>query len=533
MTRFHGRPFLTSGSACRLLTLLLVSWVTCGPLVAQDRATELLRFVPDDANAIAIVRLQELVDSPVGRDEDWQTSRTANYLEGSVTLPPWVTTLVRASHVRPGVPGGEWSVGLLTLPRTFELEGLASREASSVQTISGHKAVWSQRRNGYFVELVPAVLGKLRVLGIVSPATRQDVVQWIDFASQTEAPVLRPYLAQAADPELGEVVIAMDLSNLFDPGMIEHRLRGSAHLLDQPELVEPLLGLFTTLEGIRLAVRADEKLTAEIQIDFGKEVGDLGPHVKPLFLEYVYDSGATLDELAESEVGVEETSVALTMEMSEDSLRRVLSLVTSPGPHAMSPGAEAPGQEPVSSRVDVAATRRYYQAVNRNLDDLQRAYRKARNYSHTHRWHENFAHRIEQLPTAGVDSDVVDYGLTTARHLRALAASLQGLKIQVNALDRSIYYHTSVQPFWAVRTVYGPYGAYSYTPSTINVDTNLHEIRAKQSELIAESAPQRQDIWQMIIDDRARVRQELLNRYGFDFDKPGRIPEEFLNQPAP
>lgn len=101
MTRFHGRPFLTSGSACRLLTLLLVSWVTCGPLVAQDRATELLRFVPDDANAIAIVRLQELVDSPVGRDEDWQTSRTANYLEGSVTLPPWVTTLVRASHVRP------------------------------------------------------------------------------------------------------------------------------------------------------------------------------------------------------------------------------------------------------------------------------------------------------------------------------------------------------------------------------------------------------------------------------------------------
>ncbi|MFG0335725.1 MAG: hypothetical protein ACF8TS_20385, partial [Maioricimonas sp. JB049] len=159
-------------------------------------------------------------------------------------------------------------------------------------------------------------------------------------------------------------------------------------------------------------------------------------------------------------------------------------------------------------------------------DDLQRAYRRARDYSHTHRWHENFSRRIEQLPISGVDSAVVDYGLETARRLRALAASLQGLKVQVNALNRAIVHHRYVQPSWAVRTIWGPYGAYSYTPYNVSVQSNLHEIRAKQAELIAESAPQRQQIWQMITEDRLEIRRQMLDKYGVDFDKPGRLPQD-------
>ncbi|MBW8529536.1 hypothetical protein K1T59_24425, partial [Salmonella enterica] len=85
-----------------------------------------------------------------------------------------------------------------------------------------------------------------------------------------------------------------------------------------------------------------------------------------------------------------------------------------------------PDAQPSGSRIDLAASRRYFNAVNQNVDDLQRAYSRAKNYSRTAQWHVNFAERIDHLPASGVDPALLEYGITVRERLLALAASLRG-----------------------------------------------------------------------------------------------------------
>jgi len=69
------------------LSLPLILASTCG---AQDDLTILLRRVPETADALLIVRLQALLDSPRGQQENWSEKYQLGYLNGAVRIPPVV-----------------------------------------------------------------------------------------------------------------------------------------------------------------------------------------------------------------------------------------------------------------------------------------------------------------------------------------------------------------------------------------------------------------------------------------------------------
>ena len=74
-------------------------------------------------------------------------------------------------------------------------------------------------------------------------------------------------------------------------------------------------------------------------------------------------------------------------------------------------------------------------------------------------------------------------------------------------------YQSGFDWWWGgARTAWGPY-TYGQ-PQNVNVTSNLGEVRAKQAEVVNASAPQREQIWNMINEERATVEREMVGKYG-------------------
>ncbi len=520
--------------------LSLVSCVLCVATTVSATAQdvgELLPFVPEDANTIAVVRARQLKESARGRAEDWSEQHEARFLAGDSTIPPWVQLLMRASYVQPGGGGREWTAVLLPVPANYSMADLATHEQSELQTIGTHDLVLSQRHGGYFVELTDPMIESTRVLGGLAPASRQDAARWIDETEAAAGAVgVSDYLVQAASDESVQVVLAIDTHHMLDPAMIAHRLDGCVALQGHDEEKAALAQAFTELRGVTLSISVDNAVYMAVRLDFDVELGDEAQFVKPVFLELLNDMGAVLDELETVEPFIYAQSVSLETPLSDESLRRVLSLITAPSAPSVeettvaattaatdTPTGDTPPTE-TEPEIDMHASRRYLDAVNRNLDDLSRAYQRANNYERTAHWHDNYAERIDRISTRGVDPDLVKYANWVSSALRALGTSLRGTAVDVGALENTIYYHeqyfpvySGAQLWWGVpRTVYG---AYTYgQPMNVQVQTNLQEVREQQAAAVQASSPEREQIWQMINEERSETQKAMIDRYGTTFD---------------
>jgi hypothetical protein len=513
----------------RKLTLFAGLLAGCLLTVAAQgqEVSELLQYVPSESNTLAVLRVKELIQSPRGQKEGWADKHESEFLQGAATIPPWVPLFVRSSYVRPGTRGGEWTVVLLPLPQGHDISQLATREGTEVQQIGDRPAVASHRFSGYFIEF-DGDAGK--ILGGISPGTRQDAARWVRDVGGAGKKPISDYLAGAAADTSDQIVLAIDLADMLDPIMVRNRIDQSAVIEQNPGRRAVLVVDFQSLQGARLSIRTNEETTAEIRLDFGRTIGSDGQQMRALLEEFLNDAGAALDELAEAKATVEGRSVTFSMPLSDESLRRVLSLITTPPPPS-APGRQAPtpaAPTPAlgAAQPDAAASRRYFNNVNRILDDLERARTRSSNYARTAQWHFTFADKIDRLPTTGVDLDLLKYGSDVSAKLRAVGASLRGTVVQVNALDKTVVYNVEQTPvfqsgvdwWWGgARTAWGPYNYGMPQQVHTNVTSNLQEVRQQQAEIVQASEPERNQIWQMINDERAAIQREMIGRFGAEF----------------
>ena len=518
--------------AVRLLRFCLAILYSMLPLSAAlgQSVQELLAKAPEDANAVAVLRLHDLVESPLGIKEGWSKKAEQAYLNGDIPLPPWVDVFVRASAIRPGTPGGEWTSVLLNLPKDYDLKTLAEKEQTEVQQLDGHRIIHSKRHNGYFAEFTTPE-NSTRILGGLAPASRQEIARWLT----TEQSSLSPYLYEAVTDSTPQLMMAADLRHLLDPVQIRYRLSGLSSLEDKPQARTALTLDFQSLQGIRLAVSVKETTTAEIRFDFGRQIGDEGQYVKDLFNEFLNDAGAALDELSNASSQTNGKSVILRMPLSNESLRRLLSLITTVSPSTPTDRAltsVAPPKPGIDSESKSAAVNpverslKYFQAVNDNVADMERAYKRIKNYRQTAAWHDTYARRIDELPIAGVDPELLDYGQKMSSLLRALGASLRGMGLKIDALNNQITYEVEQTPVyrngaeWWWGGAWTAYGPYTYgQPMKSEVHTNLQEVRARQMEIVNNTQPEREQIWQMISEERNVTRRKMVAKYGSDFQK--------------
>lgn len=513
----HG--FVRTSSRLLAGILLLLASVLAAPATSHadgPDAASLTQYLPNDANALAIVRVKDILQTPRAIKEEWAKEADERFLSGTGGIPSWVNTLVVGFQVRPATASEVWAAGVVSVPAAVSIEAIAAREQAMIETLGTIKAIRSDR-GSYMLGISKGIFGVWR------PAIRQEATRWARAIESKVTAPLSEYLQQVSRRS-GDVVMAIDLENTLDPTMTMLHLREMKEITSDAQR-DSAYDLLMSLSGITLDVDLEETSTAELRVDFKKEVGPNVTLVRNFFLSVLHDHGAEIDEFANAPVKADGTSVSLIATLGDDSMRRLISLISSgPAMENMTPSPEplpaANGTQSVSPRVTAPtpaeASQTYFRQIDQFVNDLNRASRRATDYSRTAMWHENFAEKIDELPITGVDPELIDYGADIASKLRALARSLRGQQLAVNVQQGTLTYDVNFDPGWASVSVWGGVG---YGAPTYRVNSNLQQVRERQAAAITAGAQQRDDIWTMMHDSRAKVLRSMQQKYGPEFGR--------------
>ncbi len=486
------------------------------PAIA-DETRPLSEYLRGDANVVAVLRTAQMRRSARAVREKWAQNPHVDPISGASDIPYWVDVAWLAAQAYPGRTEKEWTTAVVTLPLGSDFATLIETEDSEIQTLAGKRAIQSSR-DAYFVEL------NSQVLGVMTPALRQEAARWVHSIDEGHIAPLSEYLQSASRSEK-HVVIALDMADMLDPILLRWRFESAAALRGKQSEIDAYVELFSGLQGVRFEAQVDDDIQAALRIDFSSDVGAAGNDIKSLFLEWLADEKAALDEFETCDMRTAGSAVIFEMELSDSSLQRILSLVLPPPPSRQESQATttttqadrpATTKRPTRTSSPLDASKSYYAAVNRIIEDLQRANRRAKNYSNTATWHDNFARKIDNLPLRGVDRELADYGAGVSSNLRALAASLRGVAVEVNAGNRSVTYDVQYNPGYAAVSIWGGVG---YRNPSRRVTSNLQDVREKQAAAVTAGSKERQQIWQIIQDDQNRIRRRMLDKYGVDFDE--------------
>lgn len=501
--------------------LITVAWAVAlcslpGVGVADERAAELVRLLPAEANAIAIVRVADILKTERAVREQWAQRQAEEFLSGAAVVPPTVQLLVVGSLVHPSVPEEVWTTGLVSLPESTPFDAVAKLEGGTIQDLAGRPSVRSAR-DAVFVDLRPGLVG------VRTPAFRQEAARWVRQISQPIGGGIAPSLLNAAE-QPGHIVLAMDLRDMLDPERALAHLAGQAYV-SQPSTRVHLGSQLVRIQSGLLTITVGDTLEAEVVFTFADDLEESAKVFHRVFLDVLGDLGIGIDEFAEAKATVDGKQLRLQTTLTEAGLRRILSLIVAPLPSraAMAnrtnetetaPAAPAPSTP--RARPQANPSQVYLTAVNKAIDDLKVANRRAKDYERTATWHDNFARRIDNLPVGGVDKELLDYGRSVAGGMRALAASLRGQKVDIDAQARTFTYNVHFDPGWTAINYWGGAG---YRAPTAGFDSNLQDVRSRQAEAVAAGAEQRREIWLSIDNQRGAIEQLMRQRYGDDFPK--------------
>ena len=486
-------------------------------VAAADPAVDLSKFLPAQSNTVSVVRVAEILQTPRAKKEGWAETAEHRFLTGESRIPPWVNTLVVGSLFRPGLQQEVWSTAVLQMPATVTMERIARLEETRVERLSGVRTVQAGR-DALLVELAP------RLMGVRSPAVRQEAIRWAQSAAAGRTGLMSDFLKRAVSNR-AHIVMAVDLRDMADTQGIRRYLEESGLLPADAVARVNLPQLLTSLQGVAFFATIGTETTAQVMIEFDDAIGSLAEPVAAVFHRLIDDAQISLDEFPTAELSSKTRSVTLSMKLSDESLRRVMSLITSTSPPARSndesiPSVPLPPEaRPSRVGVELTASKRYFQTVAQAIDDLARVNRKASDYARTATWHENFAKRIDQLPTSGVDQELPEFGQRVSERLRALAASLRGTAVSVNAEQQTLVYNYNYDPGWAAASYWGAVG---YRAPTVKFDSNLEDVRNRQADAVIKGSQQRIQIWNFITNDRAATEKLMREKHGDDFFKKRR-----------
>jgi len=480
----------------------------------------LLPYVPMPTNALTVVRVGEILATDRAKAENWREQ--GKFLNGAVSIPPWVDVLVQATRINPAGGRPAWGATIVPVPPQITFDKIRTTEHAPLQDLAGHQAFRSSR--GYFVELKPGLVGLMRT------GSRQDAALWV-VQSDRGGSGMSSYLAEAARGP-GHLILAFDATNMVDPMGVRTQLAASEALAGKQTEISGATRLLPGLRGIRVALTFGATTEAEIRLDFSEAVNALAPTMHAVFLEFLNDHGAALPELAGATATGDGNGVILKTSISDESLRMLVTLISAPTPEpnvptgpaappagsTVNPGTANPNTTtppPSSQALDPSVA--YYREVARLVRDLQNLMKNAKDYEKSATWHDNFARRIDDMLVAGVDPAVATFGADTSANFKALAASLRGTPVQVGVIGQAAEYRIEVHTDYPTGYKYGAFGG--YVPGPGELQSNIKQVRAAQLAAVAKGAADRDKIWQNIVAEQNQVRNAMAAKYGVDFDK--------------
>jgi len=327
------------------------------------------------------------------------------------------------------------------------------------------------------------------------------------------------YLQKAAEytnEQGNDIVMAMDLKDVPDPFYMANSIKSSKVLAGTDFKAKTLTKLLSSLEGITLIIKADEKVSGKIIIHFGENTFSIKEYAKDLLLEYLSNTGAYVNDFDDWQATVVGKVVTLEGDMTVDSLRCILSLIEIPTPtnqpviDSNQPVIDSnqpvkDPSRPVKEPNDVAGkSQKYFQAVKLHVDGLRKL---ARGPSITV-YMRKYAVKIENLPILGVDKDLQNYGADVAYYLRAGADQLRAASNRSLAGQARYHGGRTATRYGRYGGIYGGRSDYAYQAGERKRVT-MEEKASGFSNAI--------DVLREIDIETSQIRRLLTDRYKVEF----------------
>jgi hypothetical protein len=501
----------------RALTLVaaLALWAF-NPVGYAAEFAQLAAHLPPGANAIVVVNAEKMFASPLAQREGWQQKFADAFEATPFILPPSAQRAVIGARINRQSLQPEWQAAAMELSVDPELTEVAKNRGGELKQLTSGSAV-----------LLPGKIWVAKfashVFGLLTPANEDMASRWL---AQSAAPLpdnLAPYLRESlsyADTAGTEVILALDLKGALREENVRNAVAASAVLKSIPP--DQATSILSSVQGVKFGVRVADAMTGRLQIDFAENAAPLGPVAKPLILAMVGRAGAMLDEFPAWTAEVEGNHLALTGDLTNDGMQRIFSLLELDAAVVHAPTPYDP--PPTPKEAMAKATRRYFKAVSKYVESSQRLSR-ADSVGQAIMWLENFARRVQNLPTKNVDPDVIEYGKYVAQTFQSVTDLAYGVEQKLDELavqeQNVTNYNIGLLP--TANTVnYGGYRMREYVPyGYAQIDPQAakaaQQQRQRTEDEIYQANQQAADTLTKLAADHETVRKNLNDRYGPKF----------------
>ncbi|MEO6809228.1 MAG: hypothetical protein ABI353_08980 [Isosphaeraceae bacterium] len=504
MKPWHQWVFVLIG----LATLANPAWAAGKPF------DELMKRIPDQANILLLINTDQLLDSPLGRRENWRET-VGDRPTGVFGLSNDMARLAMAAGVDLDSLNVHWKIGMAESRGSVpKLSTLASREGGYVEQLETQNVAWTPRN--FYLFSFPN-----RIIGFAAPADRQAMAGWIvkTLAKPRTFPPgwadLAVYRANGGTP----IVLAVNLARAISPKHAEVWLRSADRAKNAKGSADLVAQRLATAKSALIQVDVKETIQGTLRVEFEEPVSTYASQIKPIVLDLLADYGAELSEIKTWTTEAKGNILTMTGRLSKADVARVLSVVTAPrlsahGSYGATPNeddnaeasakAEPPAEPPPATPADTVlkASKGYFLAVvdiTQSLRTQKASSRRTQNL-----WYDRAAKQIEELPILNIDSDLLDWGSTVARTFREMS-----LGIHTNVKD---------QAHRIAGTAGGYYGGYGVGYGVGSVGPG----RAAEAEVIKKQSNAVMDVeldkvWQTIQISIADTRRKMTEKYKVEF----------------
>lgn len=344
-----------------------------------------------------------------------------------------------------------------------------------------------------------------RLMGIISPASRQNAKRWIEQRGAWKGGPLSGFLQKAiasASTHPAQVVMALDLEDVPDFERVMGRIGSFKTLEGRNVDLDGLANLICTVKGMTFAIHVTDQRSGTMTIEFGQDAAPLNDFLKPFLIEFLEEFEIALKDFDQWHASVSGGTVTFEGPLSKSGMSFIASLLEMPSPIDAPQGLTAEqikSTDPGAATPVAQASQAYFQSVNELLIAVNEHPRSSI-------WMRKTANRIDRQPIINVDPDLLAYSGQVSVLLHEAADTLGERRLKADARKAAIKPDSGYYSAGGVRGRYRRYG-WTYRSS------NVGEQRRIESEERLKGITAANEILREIRDMTGKIRAELAARY--------------------
>lgn len=494
----------------RLLVAFFLTTFFSVNALAEDLAT-MLTFVPKDANALMALNIKAVLSAPMAEKEGWKKKITEESMIGVLPFPETAEHAVVAELMMPGTLQGKWELVLISTSKPYSFSDIAKAEKAEVETI-GKTSVCFTRRNMVIVQLSSTLLG------VYSPAHRQDVARWLK--AQTGKLNISPALARVTESikQGKEVSIVFDVEDTLEAGKVKQYLAAQKEVQEKKLDLAALSKVFSSLESVVIHIDMDQTIKATLKAEFSQDLGSFGGVLPNLLINALDGIGADLEEFRKGVIKSSEKSFEIQLNLTGAGLRNTLAMMQ---PHSITPQTAKKVGNPAEDDPAKEA-QKVFRAIQSLANTAHEQAERSENIARAMVIYDNAATRLDKMAISHVDEELQFFAADVARGLREMATALHHGVLEVQTLETKIRTNVTVDYVRTNAPFANPWGFSFWNPmlpptQQLNVQSNQAEVISAQQEAILRAVRKRNEIWRALIEKSTTAKKSLAAKYGVAF----------------